>query len=96
MTGICHTFSNLSEFLERVRYDTASEYQMQDLSVESFAALVERMALNGSSEWQSYRSHYLKGYDGPTNSAPCEGDCKAKNLLLLNGTYHDLGLKTGP
>jgi|EP01047_Picozoa_sp_COSAG01_P041135 hypothetical protein len=45
------------------------------------------MAVNGSSEWQSYRSHYLKGYAGPTNSAPCEGKCKAANLQILNGSY---------
>ena len=79
----------------------AQEYQMPDLSPESFAALVERMALEGSGEGRSYRAHYLKGYAGPSNSAPCkcnsvpckcnsapcEGSCKASNLLLLNGTY---------
>ena len=71
----------------KLEYDTATEYQMDDLSAGSFAALVDKMAVNGSSEWQRYRSHYLKGYAGPTNSAPCEGDCKAANLLILNGTY---------
>ena len=71
----------------KLEYDTATEYEMPDLSAGSFAALVDRMAVNGSSEWERYRSHYLKGYAGPTNSAPCEGDCKATNLLILNGTY---------
>ena len=84
----------------KLEYDTALEYQMPDLSVGSFAALVEKLAVNGSSEWQSYRSHYLKGYAGPTNSAPCEGapggmhclgcspeECKTTNLHVLNGTY---------
>ena len=93
--------NNLTSLHWNTLYSFRENYNMDDLSVASFADLHTRMAMNNSKEWELYRggnngttsNYYCSGYVKEGQLFPavyncnaiCEGDCKTNWIDWLKG-----------
>lgn len=73
-------------FIWEEEYSVKNDYQLPDLSADSFNTLVNQdMKVNNSNSWSIFWSSYRKQYFGPSY-VPCDGPCKVGMLGLLNGS----------
>lgn len=66
-----------------LEYSARDLYGLPDVSAQSWSGLVERMSVNGSAEFDAFRSATIKQFAG---LGPCDAACKADTLAALNGT----------
>ena len=94
VTDFTTYFANLTrananwELEFEVEYVAKAQYQLPDLSANSFEALATRMAVNGSSAWDSFFSNHYKSYRGPSLPVCNSGTCKDDLLQMINGTNY--------
>jgi hypothetical protein len=94
-----HAANLLGKVVWRLEYSFAETFGLKKsgISPAALATLAQRMAVNGSNEWERYRGGangtlFCRGWQADVGTAAshcgqgCQGDCKSKWIQVLNGT----------